>query len=495
MLLSRRSSCATAPLSTVVAVTERPGNLERAPRDRGAEARQRIRALHAASGRRIAVLDDDPTGSQSVHDVEVVTSITHDALIGALRLPGSCCFVLTNTRSLDENGAVALNLEVARLLHAIGAELDAPIELVSRSDSTLRGHVYAELRALDASRREALGEGYQATLFAPAFLEAGRFTEGDVHFARVDGVAVPVGETEFARDATFAYRSSNLGDFLVEKSDGAIARDAIISLGFKEIRAGGSARVAEVLGTTSPGSFVIVNATEYTDLEEVALGVALSEGSGRAFLHRCGPSFVRALCGIEPRPPLRSEDLYPGGAPSHHGLIVVGSHVGLTNAQLAIVQQRPDLVSFELDAAALADERRRASSIEESVANIVRALEDSDVLIYTSRTLLLGTDADSSLSIARAISAALVEIVAASRRASPAWVIAKGGITSHDVALRGLEIRRARVRGQLLPGMVSVFQPTDAPAEVLEMPFVVFAGNVGDESTLDFVVEVLKGAR
>jgi hypothetical protein len=31
-----------------------------------------IRRLHQASGRRFVVLDDDPTGSQCVHDVDVL---------------------------------------------------------------------------------------------------------------------------------------------------------------------------------------------------------------------------------------------------------------------------------------------------------------------------------------------------------------------------------------------------------------------------------------
>ena len=73
--------------------------------------------------------------------------------------------------------------------------------------------------------------------------------------------------------------------------------------------------------------------------------------------------------------------------------------------------------------------------------------------------------------------------------ARPAWVVAKGGITSHDVAARGLGIRRATVLGQLFPGLVSVFRPVDAAPEAVGTPYVVFAGNVGDETTLASVID------
>src|SRR4249920_743722 len=81
-----------------------------------ADARQRIRASLRAAGRRIAVLDDDPTGSQTVHDVAVVTVLDPDAIAAGLDRPGSTCFVLTNTRSMGEADAVALNTRVGRTL-------------------------------------------------------------------------------------------------------------------------------------------------------------------------------------------------------------------------------------------------------------------------------------------------------------------------------------------------------------------------------------------
>ena len=121
--------------------------------------------------------------------------------------------------------------------------------------------------------------------------------------------------------------------------------------------------------------------------------------------------------------------------------------------------------------------------------DVADALREQDVLLYTSRELRRGEDADDSLAIARRVSTAVTEVVSAALDARPAWVLAKGGITSHDVAVRGLGIRRAEVLGQLLDGMVSVFRPVEADERAIGTPYVVFAGNVGDEGTLAEIVQ------
>jgi hypothetical protein len=147
------------------------------------DARRRIRQALAEAGRRIAVLDDDPTGSQTVHDVDVVTVFEPDELAAGLSSVGSTCFILTNTRSLSEADAVELTTRIGRMLFELADRLDAPIDLVRRSDSTLRGHVIAEVRGLDTVRRQVTGRGYDGVLLAPAYFEAGRFTAGNVHWA------------------------------------------------------------------------------------------------------------------------------------------------------------------------------------------------------------------------------------------------------------------------------------------------------------------------
>jgi uncharacterized protein YgbK (DUF1537 family) len=459
------------------------------------DARQRIRKALADSGRRIAVLDDDPTGSQTVHDVAVVTVFDADEIAAGLDGPGSTCFILTNTRSMGEADAVGVNTRVGRTLFELSRRLDAPVDVISRSDSTLRGHVLAEVTALDAVRREVLGRGYDGVLLIPAYLEAGRFTAGDVHWARVGGEPQPVGETEFARDATFGFSASNLREFVAEKSAGSIRPDQVHSITLDDIREGGPQRVAQILTGVTDGAFVVVNAVEYADLDVVVLGLLELEATGTSFLYRTGPSFPQPLAGLDPRLPLQALDIWPGGRPAGHGLVVVGSHVGLTSRQVAVARECGDITEVELEVPAVADPARSDAHVAEITDRVVDALTDSDALLFTSRTLLRDADPGASLQIARQVSTAVTEVVRGAVGAAPAWVIAKGGITSHDVAVRGLGIRRATVLGQLLPGLVSVLRPVEALPQVVGTPYVVFAGNVGDETTLAHVINLFREKR
>jgi uncharacterized protein YgbK (DUF1537 family) len=459
------------------------------PRADGAALRASVRAMRAADATLLGVLDDDPTGSQAVHGVQVVTGPDEAACAAALAGPAAACFVLTNTRSLDERSAASLTAQAARSLMAVARRRGTRVQLISRSDSTLRGHVTAEVAALQAARRETGDAGFDGVLLIPAFLEAGRLTAADVHWAREGTGLVPVGETEFARDAAFGYAASDLRDFIAEKSRGAIRREDVASIGLADIRTGGPARVAGLLAGLQAGQWAVVNATEYSDLEAVACGVHLAERAGQRLLLRTGPSFVRAMAGAEPAAPLRGAQLWPGGRRPGHGLIVVGSHVGRTSRQLAVLRARADVTAVELSVPAVLAGRPDAAAM--AARQVSAGLRRSDVLLYTSRAIAAGDSAENSLAIARAVSAAVARAVALALPARPAWVLAKGGITAHDVAVHGLGLRRAEVAGQLLPGLISVFRPLDAAAGAAGLPFVVFAGNVGDDQTLARVTAIL----
>jgi uncharacterized protein YgbK (DUF1537 family) len=454
------------------------------------ELRASIRRMRAADGLLLGVLDDDPTGAQAMHSVEVVTVLAESVYQAALARPAAACFVLTNSRSLAESAAADVTAGAARGLIAAASRRGARIQLISRSDSTLRGHLMAEVAALQSVRREMLGCGFDAVLLIPAFIEAGRLTVDDVHWARTAAGLVPVGETEFARDPAVGYTASDLKDFVAEKARGAIGRDEVVSISLADIRSGGPGRVSELLAGLRHGTWVIVNASEYSDLETVACGVLLAERAGQRFLFRTGPSFVRALTGTDPVAPLRGRQLWPAGRPAgRHGLIVIGSHVGQTSRQLAVLRAGTDVTSIELSVPDI------LSGTPDPVASAARqvadALRRSDVMLYTSRSVATGHSPEHSLQIARTVSAAVARTVRQVLAAQPAWVLAKGGITAHDVALHGLGIRRAEVAGQLFPGLISVLRPVDAAAEALGMPYVVFAGNVGEDGTLAQVVSIL----
>jgi uncharacterized protein YgbK (DUF1537 family) len=459
--------------------------------------RQSIRSARADAGLLLGVLDDDPTGSQAVHGVQVVTGPDEDACVAALASPA--CFVLTNTRSLSEPAAASRAALAARCLYQAADRRGAPIQLISRGDSTLRGHLMAEVTALQEIRHELFGRAHDAVLLVPAFLEAGRLTAGGIHRALIGSRLVPVGDTEYARDPVFGYAASDLRDFIAEKSGGQISRDDVASIGLADIRRGGPDRVRALLADARDGGWIAVDATDYSDLETVAYGALLAERAGQSFLYRTGPSFVRALTGMGPKAPLRGADLWPAARRGQHGLIVVGSHVGRTSRQVAALRERGGIAEVELDvpsvlAGRAADAAATAVEVAARTARQVRAaLEHRDVLLYTSREFVAGRDRDDSLAIGRQVSAVLSATVQAALAAQPAWVLAKGGITSHDVAQRGLGIRRAEVAGQLFAGMISVFRPVDAAPEAIGMPFVVFAGNVGEDAALAAAVSVLNG--
>ncbi len=442
----------------------------------------------APTDRRLLILDDDPTGSQCVAGIDVAFDLDPAIPVGVLEEPGSACFVLTNTRALDEQEAVALNRRVlAGVLD--GGVPAAGLHVVSRSDSTLRGHVIAEPVAI-ADELGARGIDVDAFVLCPAMLEAGRFTEGDIHYARVDGTAVEVAETDFARDATFGYTSSDLREFLEERSGGAVRASEVLSLSLEDIREGGTARVRTLLAGARERTWVVVNATEYEDLEVVAGAMAALEAEGRTFVTRCAPSFVRPLVGQQGARVVDPDSITIPEGRLDHGLVVVGSHVGLTTTQLRAVQQRGTLAELEIHVPSVLDERREQHLAGVS-AQAAETLRSSDCVVFTSRDLVRTDDPAESLAIARSVSDAVVEVVRRVREAKPAWVVAKGGITSHEVAENGLGIRRARVEGQFWPGQVSLFSAQEAPDEVLGAPYVVFPGNVGGEQALADVVDVL----
>lgn len=463
--------------------------------------------------RRVVVLDDDPTGTQTVRDVPVLTRWTVDDVAWALAQDSAGFFVLTNTRSLDPTDAAARTREVASACLAAAERMGVEIAFASRSDSTLRGHFPLETDVL-AEVCAAHGQPVDAILLIPSYVDAGRVTIDTVHWIRTPAGLVPVGQSEFARDATFGYTSSHLGDWVAERTAGRIRREAVRALTLHDIRTDDHQRLAERLGdsagdpTTGAARHPVVWAVDAEcddDLRAVALAVLGAESAGRRFLYRVGPSFVRARLGQQASPPLSLAQLRavcPGrssgrmetstvGATGTGGLVVVGSHVDLTTRQLDRLRQRVSANHVVLDVPRLLGADRDAH-IAGAAAAVARSLADGLVILSTSRGVVRGDTPSAGLDIARRVSAAVsrtVRTVLAHRR--PAFLVAKGGITSADLATDAVGIDRAWARGCLLPGIVSLWEPV-APEPAL--PYVVFAGNVGDDDALADVVDRLTDA-
>ncbi|MFJ8104500.1 four-carbon acid sugar kinase family protein [Streptomyces sp. NPDC096132] len=450
-------------------------------------------AARLSTAPRLAVLDDDPTGTQTVKDIPVLTTWAVDDLRWALRQNSPAFFVLTNTRSLSPQDAAARNREIARALHEASQAESIPYVIASRGDSTLRGHFPLETDVL-AEELTATGAAPDGVVLVPAYIEAGRLTVDSVHWMRTPEGLLPVGESEFARDATFGYTSSALPDWVEEKTKGRVPADKVLRITLTDLRTGGPAHVAGLLRGLRDGATAVVDAVRDDDLRVLALALAEAEETGTRLLHRVGPSFVRARAGQPAHPPLTVSELAPLRAPAPHGLIVVGSHVGLTTRQLNRLRATTtDIAEHELDVSLLLDPARRDAHIREIADAAATTMATADTVVRTTRTVVTAADPDESLAISRSVSAALVEtvrLITAARR--PAFVIAKGGITSSDTATHGLEIRRAWARGTLLPGIVSLWQPADGPAAGI--PYIVFAGNVGGDDALADALTLLRSA-
>ena len=461
------------------------------------ELRARIRHENAESASTIVVLDDDPTGSQSVHDIPVLTRWEPEDLAWAFGRRAAGFFILTNTRGLNAEDARAVMSEVAVAIEEASIIAGTDTILITRSDSTLRGHYPLETDLLIERARDA-GSPYDVLLIAPAYIAAGRVTAGNVHYVGVDDSFIPVGHTGYARDATFGFVSSDLRYYIAEKTNDAIMAEDVQSLSLEDIRTGGVQRVRDVILACRDATPVVVNATTDSDLSVVALGIIEAERTGIRTLARSGPSFVAARFGITDRAPLTHAEIFPDGDRPGHGLIVVGSHVELTTRQVAgLVAAAPDLTIIEVDVPRLLEPAHAADELVRCADAVRAALATSDVLLVTSRVQIVGDSGHSSLVIAQTVSAALTRVAADAVDSMPvSWVLAKGGITSSDVATAGLRIRRATVAGQLFDGIVSVWVHEGGDEPHLEgLPYVVFAGNVGTDSTLADAVQILRGDR
>jgi uncharacterized protein YgbK (DUF1537 family) len=435
----------------------------------------------------LVALDDDPTGTQTCHDIPVLTTWTVDVLANefAATAPGSGFFILTNSRALHPPAAASLTREICTNLKHAAIKAGKQFEVVLRGDSTLRGHFPLEPQAVE----DVLGQS-DAWILAPFFLQGGRYTIGDVHYVAEGDTLVPAGETPFARDASFGYTSSDLREWVVEKSKGAIPADRVKSLSLRDIREGGKQRVEEMLCTAVKGAVFIVNSAAEEDMDTVIHGIlSASSTHKRKFLFRSGAAFVSARLGISPISPISSTQLQLDA--SRGGLIIAGSYVPKTTSQLAMLRDRAGcrLTTVELNVNNL------LASTASAEAEVARALETTesqlrkpqDVLIMTSRKLIVGADERSSLDIGATVAAALVSFLQR-LQTRPRYVVAKGGITSSDMATKGLNMKRAWIVGQAAAG-VPLWRCDELACKYPGLPYVVFPGNVGSEETLWEVVE------
>lgn len=445
-----------------------------------------IHRLNQSNSKTLVVLDDDPTGTQTVHDIEVLTEWSVGSIVEQFRKKPKCFFILTNSRSLSSEKASALIKDICGNL-SIAAKSVENIDytVVLRGDSTLRGHFPEEADAAVS----LLGE-MDAWIICPFFLQGGRYTIKDIHYVADSDWLVPAGDTEFARDASFGYKSSNLREWVEEKTRGRIPASSVSSISINLLRKGGPDAVCDTLCNLQKGSTCIVNAASDRDMAVFSAGMIQAELRGKSFLCRTAASFVSTRIGIIPKAPILPKDL---GITKERkgGLIVVGSYVPKTTKQVEELKLQCGQFLKKLEVSV---DKIAMKSLEEREEEINRVAEMAnlllgackDTLIMTSRELITGKTASESLEINFKVSSALVEIV---RRIStrPRYILAKGGITSSDLATKALEAKCAKVVGQALAG-IPLWQ-LGPESRHPGVPYIVFPGNVGDSKALADVVK------
>ncbi|KAM5345244.1 hypothetical protein ACJ41O_011106 [Fusarium nematophilum] len=439
----------------------------------------------------LVILDDDPTGTQTCHDVNILTVWDVPRLADEFRQtkPGGGFFILTNSRALHPQQARDLIIEICTNLQAASKDTGAAFEVVLRSDSTLRGHFPLEAEAVE----HVLGAA-DAWILCPFFLQGGRYTINDVHYVQEGDQLVPAAQTPFAKDATFGYKSSNLRDYVVEKTKGGVPKDRITSIGLDTIRTGGFEAVLKQLDEEVNGQrpVIVINAAADEDVDVVVAALLRASSSGKRFLFRTGAAFVSARLGIPSIPPISASQLHLSGDAG--GLIIAGSYVPKTTAQLESLRNLSGdaLTSIVLDVRKLLQSPDDASNeVQNALATAEAEIKrGQDVLVMTSRELIVGDDEAKSLDIGSTVARALVSFLKKLEQ-KPRYVIAKGGITSSDMATKGLRMKRALIVGQAAPG-VPLWRCDEPESKWPGLPYVVFPGNVGTENTL---FEVVNGWR
>jgi uncharacterized protein YgbK (DUF1537 family) len=425
---------------------------------------------------KIIVIDDDPTGSQTVHSCLLLMQWDINTLMQGLQDSAPIFFILSNTRAMTPEQAIAITQEICHNLQiAIAQTGIKDFLVVSRSDSTLRGHYPVETDII----AQELG-GFDAHFLTPAFFEGGRITVEQTHYLLIDGVKTPVAETEFARDSVFSYSHSYLPDYVAEKTQGKIVAEQVVKFSLSDIRTG---KIQSRLLELKNNQCVAVDGECQEDFDLFAKAILQATAQGKRFLFRSAASLLTSLAQLGEQP-VAAENMARYRPTEQPGVVLVGSHVRKTTQQLNQLLKQEQVSGIEVDVEAL---RARPQAKQEILESIFASIEEvfsqgKTPVIYTSRAELSFDNVQQRLQFGVAVSALLMEVVQG-LPPSISFLISKGGITSNDVLSVGLNLTQARLLGQILPGC-SVIRTAPNHPQFPNLPVVLFPGNVGDQHSL-----------
>ena len=438
------------------------------------------------------VLDDDPTGVQTVHDVPVYTNWEKETLRQAFAEKNNLFFILTNSRGFTEEQTTKAHKEIADVVDEAAKEAGVEYVFVSRSDSTLRGHYPLETEILKENYEYHTGTTIDGEILCPFFKEGGRFTIDNIHYVKYGDELVSANETEFAKDQTFGYSSLTMPEYVAEKTDGKYHAEDVTCISLKDIRSMDIFKIEEALMQVKDFNKIIVNAVDYIDLKIFSIALYRAMNKGKLFMFRTAASLVKVMGGVTDQPLLERGQMIVKET-QNGGVIVVGSHTEKTTKQVEELKKLTDIEFIELDATLVADEE----AFEKEVQRCLRLEEEcikagKTVCCYTTRSLIKADtgNKEDELRLSVKISDAVQSLVGR-LEVIPAFVIAKGGITSSDVGTKALRVIKANVLGQIEPG-IPVWQ-TGKESKFPMTPYIIFPGNVGEVTTLREAVEKLTG--
>ncbi|MBN2274824.1 MAG: hypothetical protein JXK95_10860 [Bacteroidales bacterium] len=447
--------------------------------------RREIAGMLISNRMKMVILDDDPTGIQTVHGCLLLTQWDDETLRMAFEDKVPFFYILTNSRSMDSAKAESVCREVTESVVRLNRAYGFQLVLISRSDSTLRGHFPHETDTIkDVLSAHNITSDFPV-LFIPAFFEAGRYTLNNIHYMRNGDELIPVGETEFARDHVFGYHSSDLVKYIIEKSDSRITRNAIGSISMADIRDSEICEIIRIFEDLKKKAFVIVNAFSYYDLQKTSLALlTLSLKNREPLVLRTSSSMPKAISGLKNVPFLIKKDLIKINRP---GFFIIGSHVQKTTGQIDMLLKSGEVKGIEVDVNRLPE--IQGEMLIKTLESVRACLEQGlTPVVYTSRREVRTEDKSERLNLGKKTSSFLVEIIK-KLPARPSYILAKGGITAHDILTNGLELQSARVAGQIMAGVPVVV--TGSNHKYPSMPYIIFPGNVGDENALVTIFNML----
>ena len=443
---------------------------------------------------KFVVIDDDPTGSQTVNNCLLLLKWDYSTLTKGFKSESNLFFILANTRSLSENDARSTIEEICKNLKSVIASeaIEEEIIFISRGDSTLRGHNFLEPSTINS----CLGP-FDATFHIPAFIEGKRLTINGSHFVN----KIPVDQTIFSKDKIFGYKTSNVKNLLFHKSKSQINLDDIQNLYLSDLEnldAEENNIVFKKLQNLSNNQHLVVDVENYSQLQKFSKSIKKLTKQ-KKFLFRTAASFISSISNIKRNANdeiffsnLRIKNKEKKFLP---GLVIVGSYVELSTLQLQNLIETDNCEPIELDVfdffriISSENHHKQRNLFKNKFLREIRFNfeKGKTPILFTSRKFM-SLDYSEQFNFCNSLSLFISEIVA-DLKYEIGYLISKGGITTNMILSKGLNADYVYLEGQILTGISLV---TYNLKNDKRLPIVTFPGNIGNNDSLLKIWDVLE---